>query len=128
MAKINYDKVKQVNKEIEKRKNKEFDLIVVVVNKGFSDFVVDAARQAGASGGTIIYGRGTGVHETDSILGVKLQPEKEVLLILVYRNKRKEIMKAICENANLNEEGKGLCFSMPVNDIAGINHLINKKK
>lgn len=125
--KINYEQVKEVNKTIEKRKNKDFDLIVVIVNRGFSDFVVDAAREAGASGGTIIFGRGTGVHEQNSILGIKIQPEKEILLILVYRNKRKEIMKAICERSNLNEEGKGLCFSMPVSDIAGINHLLAKK-
>ena len=101
MAKINYDKVKEVNKSVAKTKNKEFDLIVVVINRGFSDYIVDAARDAGASGGTIINGRGTGVHE---------------------------IMKKICEASNLNDEGRGLCFSMPVSDIAGINHLINKNK
>lgn len=126
MARINYDKVKEINNSITKKKNKDFDLIVVVVNKGFSDFVLDAAREAGASGGTIISGRGTGVHENDTILGIKIQPEKEVILILVYRTKRKQIMKQICERANLNEEGKGICFSLPVSDIAGINHLINK--
>ena len=126
MAKINYDEVKKINKSVNKNKNKEFDLVVVVVNKGFSDFVVVAAREAGASGGTIISGRGTGVHENDSVLGIKIQPEKEAVLIIVYRSKRKQIMKQICERANLNEEGKGICFSLPVSDIAGINHLLNK--
>ncbi len=128
MAKIDYDKVKEVNKSVSKRKNKEFDLVVVVINKGFSDYVVDAAREAGASGATIIGGRGTGTHENDSILGIKIQPEKEIVLILVYRTKRNEIMKKICERSNLNEVGKGLCFSLPVSDIAGINHLISTKK
>ncbi|MBR2467708.1 MAG: P-II family nitrogen regulator [Clostridia bacterium] len=124
MARIDYDKVKQINKSVAKNKNKDFDLIIVVINKGFSDYVVDAARDAGASGATIIAGRGTGVHENDSILGIKIQPEKEIVMILVYRTKRKQIMKQICERANLNEVGKGVCFSMPVSDIAGINHLI----
>ena len=128
MAKINYDKVKQVNKSVAKTKNKEFDLIVVVINRGFSDYIVDAARDAGASGATIINGRGTGVHENDSVLGIKIHPEKELVLILVYRDKRNEIMKKICEASNLNDEGKGLCFSMPVSDIAGINHLVNPDK
>ena len=128
MAKINYDKVKEVNKGMSATKNKEYDLIVVVINKGFSDYVVDAAREAGATGATIINARGTGVHENDSILGIKIQPEKEIILILVNRLKRNEIMKKVCEASNLNSEGKGLCFSMPVSDIAGISHLINTKK
>ncbi len=124
MARINYDKAKEVNKSIGKRKNKDFDLIIVAINKGFSDYVIDAARDAGASGATIISGRGTGVHENDSVLGIKIQPEKELVLILAYRNTRSGIMKQICERANLNEVGKGICFSLPVSDIAGINHLI----
>lgn len=128
MPKINYDKVKEVNKSVSKKKNKEFDLVVVAINKGFSDYVVSAAREAGASGATIINGRGTGVHENDSVLGIKIQPEKELVLILTYRHSRAEIMKKICERANLNEVGKGMCFSMPVSDIAGINHLIQSKK
>ena len=86
-----------------------FELIVTIVNRGYSDYVVEAARNAGASGGTIVYGRGTGVHEKDTILGVSIQPEKEMILTLVKATNKKKIMQAIVDGANLNKEGKGIC-------------------
>ncbi len=102
----------------------QFELIVTITNRGYSDFVVESARNAGASGGTIIHGRGTGVHEKESILGVSIQPEKEMVLTLVNKEEKSRIMKAIVEGANLNKEGKGICFSIPVEDVSGINHLL----
>lgn len=107
---------------------KKFDLIITVINKGFSDYVIDIARSAGASGATIINARGTGVHETDTIFGINIQPEKEVVLILVFKEEREKIMNEICSQAHLDEPGKGLCFSVPVNDVEGINYLIKKNK
>jgi len=103
----------------------QFELVVTITNRGYSDFVVEAARNAGASGGTIIHGRGTGVHEKESILGVSIQPEKDMILTLVKKEDKSRIMKVIVEGANLNREGKGICFSLPVDDVAGINHLLN---
>lgn len=108
--------------------NKKFDLIVTIVNKGFSDYVVDTARSAGASGATIINGRGVGVHENDKFFGINIQPEKEVILILADKKEREKIMKEISLQAHLHEPGKGLCFSLPVNNIEGINFLIEKNK
>lgn len=105
----------------------KFELIITIINRGYSDYVVEATREAGASGGTIIYGRGTGIHEKDTILGVSIQPEKELVLTLVKQSEKKKIMQAIVENANLTKEGKGMCFSLPVLDVAGINHLFNKE-
>lgn len=57
-------------------------LIVTIVNRGYSDEVMDAAREAGAQGGTILYSRGAGVHETETFFGIPIQPEKELVLIL----------------------------------------------
>ena len=59
-----------------------FDLIVTIVNRGISDLVMDAARAAGASGGTILHGRGTGVHEAERFFGIEIQPEQESVLSL----------------------------------------------
>lgn len=106
----------------------QFELIVTITNRGYSDFVVESARNAGASGGTIINGRGTGVHEKESILGVSIQPEKEMVLTLVKKEDKSKIMKVIVEGANLNKEGKGICFSIPVEDVAGINHLLSDEE
>lgn len=102
----------------------KFELIITIVNRGYSDFVVEAARNAGASGGTIINGRGTGVHEKESILGVSIQPEKEMVLTIVKKEEKSKIIQAIVAGANLNKEGRGICFSLPVEDVAGINHLL----
>jgi len=103
---------------------KKYELIVTIVDRGFSDNVVDATREAGASGGTIIYGRGSSTKENGtSIFGINIMPEKEVVFTLVESSKKKEIMKAICEKSNLNAEGKGISFSLPVNKVTGIAHI-----
>lgn len=107
-------------------KKYEHDLIITVVNKGFSDYVVETGRQAGATGATIINARGTSIHETDKFLGISIQPEKELVLILVKKENRNKIMTEICVAANLNQEGKGLCFSLPVSDLKGVAHLFEK--
>ena len=107
-----------------KKENKnKFELIVAIVNSGFSNAVVNASRNAGASGATLIKGRGTGIHETDSFLGVKIQPEKDIVIILTPQKDRSTIMQAICTDADLNTEGHGVCFSLPVEDWSGICHL-----
>ena len=103
----------------------EFELIITIVNAGFSSQVVDSARNAGAGGATLIKVRGTGIHETDSFLGVKIQPEKDIVLILTPKKDRTTIMQAITKNAGLDTEGHGLCFSIPVEDWSGICHLNN---
>lgn len=101
----------------------KFELIITIVNRGFSDAVVNSARNAGASGGTIINGRGTGVHEKETILGVSLQPEKELVLTLVKKEQKLKVMEAIVEGGELFQEGKGLCFCLPVINVAGITHM-----
>ncbi|MGI6153659.1 MAG: P-II family nitrogen regulator [Christensenellaceae bacterium] len=103
---------------------RNFELIITVVNRGFADDVMDAAKEVGASGGTVLYARGTGVHEAETFFGITIQPEKEVVLILTEYEKRKDIMKAIARGAGLLKEGKGMSFSLPVEDIAGIVHMM----
>ncbi|WP_313371010.1 P-II family nitrogen regulator [Sedimentibacter sp.] len=101
----------------------EFDLIITIVNRGFDDVVMDAARSAGATGGTVLNARGTGVHEAEKFFGISIQPEKDVILILAKRKDKKQIMHAIRNEAGLNKEGRGLSFSMPVEDVCGIVHM-----
>ncbi len=98
-----------------------FDLVISIVNRGHSDLVVEASREAGANGGTIIYGRGTGVHERDSFMGVSIQPEKEIIMTLTSSETRNKIMETISEKAELDSEGMGICFSLPVSKVRGIS-------
>lgn len=102
---------------------REYDLILTIVNRGFADQVVDAARKAGAHGGTVFYARGTGIHEIEKFFAISIQPEKEVVMIVVKHKETQAIMHAIVEAAGLNTEGKGLAFSLPIADVAGITHL-----
>jgi len=101
----------------------EFDLIITIVNRGFDDVVMEAARSVGATGGTVLNARGAGVHEAEKFFGISIQPEKDVVLILVKREYRKQIMHAIRNEAGLNKEGRGLSFSIPVEDVCGIVHM-----
>lgn len=105
-------------------KQNGYSLIITVVNRGFSDAVMDAARAEGAHGGTILHARGSGVHEAEKFFGISIQPEKELVLTLVQQHLKQPIMHAICEKAGLGTAGKGLSFSVPVEDVMGIVHLM----
>ena len=100
----------------------ENELIISIVQKGYSHLVVESARSAGASGSTIVGGRGSGIHENEKILGISIEPEKELVLTLVPSSIKKDVMKAILKGTNLSEPGNGICFSLPVLDVEGINH------
>ena len=100
-----------------------FELIITVVNRGFADEVMDAAKEAGAQGGTVLYARGTGVHEAQKFFGITIEPEKEVVLILVERKEKNDVLKAVCKGAGLTTEGRGMSFTLPVDDVMGIVHL-----
>ena len=79
------------------------DLILTIVNRGFADEVMSAAKAAGAFGGTVVNARGTGTHELQHFFGAIIQPEKELVLILTEREKRNSIMEAICRDCQKRE-------------------------
>lgn len=96
------------------------DLIIAIVNRGFTDVVMDAARPAGARGGTVIHARGAGAKEAEKFFGITIQPEKEVVLILTKNEDRNAIMTAVAKAAGLSSEGQGLVFSLPAGDVMGV--------
>ena len=102
-----------------------FDLIVSIVNKGNAHLVVEASKRAGAEGGTIIGGRGTGIHEKAKLFGITIEPEKEIVLTLVPVEQTETILNAIIEEAELNKPGKGIAFVLEVERLAGITHLLD---
>ncbi len=107
------------------RSEREYDLIMTVVNRGFADSAVEAAKKAGAQGGTTFYARGTGIHEVEKFFGIAIQPEKEVVLNLVKHQITKKVMHAIVEKAGLTTPGRGLSFALPVEDVVGILHHVD---
>ena len=96
------------------------DLIIAIVNRGFTDLVMEAARPAGAKGGTVIHARGTGAQEAARFLNITIQPEKEMVLIVVDRDHKNPVMQAIVKGAGLNTGGHGIVFSLPVSDVMGV--------
>lgn len=101
--------------------NKEqFEVIVVIVNEGHSDQVMDAARDAGARGGTICHARGSGNKEMEKLYGIVITPQKDMIYILVNVKIRDQVMSNINKVAGLETMGQGIIFSLPVNNISGI--------
>jgi nitrogen regulatory protein PII len=105
---------------------REFDLIMTIVNRGFADQVVDATRAAGAHGGTVFYARGTGIHEVEKFFAISIQPEKEVILTIVKHEDTQTIMHSIVQAAGLSTAGKGLAFALPISDVVGIVHSLEE--
>lgn len=97
----------------------DYDLILTIVNRGYSDLVMDAAKAKGATGGTVITARGT-AGEAEKFFNMSLQPEKEMVMIVAEREKRREIMEEITLKAGLKTVGQGISFSMPVEETAGL--------
>lgn len=101
-----------------------FDMIVTIVNKGGSERIVNASKSAGAEGGTIIPGRGTGIREKKKLWGIPIEPEKDIILTIVPRNKTQTILDAIVEQGNLNTPGAGIAFVVDLKKITGICHAV----
>lgn len=106
-------------------KESVYSLITVISEKGCSDMVMDAARAAGARGGTVVHAKGTGTAETAKFFGVSITPEKEMLYIATRKSEKNAIMKAIIEKAGPHTAAKAVVFSLPVEDIAGLSSLEN---
>ncbi len=104
-------------------KAESHDLIVTIVPKGAAEEILRASQAAGAEGGTILYGRGAGVHENRKILGIPVEPEKEVLLTLVPRSLCEKVLRSIVAAGELDVPGKGIAFLLPVGAVAGVCHL-----
>jgi nitrogen regulatory protein P-II 1 len=102
-----------------------FELIITIVNKNTCEKIIRASKKAGAEGGTIVYGRGTGIRETKTLLGIPIEPEKEIVLTIVPRDITETVQQAIIEAGNLDKPGAGITFVVELKKVAGICHLCN---
>lgn len=101
----------------------KFELIVTIVNKNTSKTILQASKQAGAEGGTVVYGRGTGIRETQTLLGIPIEPEKEIVLTIVPQDITEQVQKAIIHAGGLDHPGAGVLFVVDLKNVAGICHL-----
>ncbi len=102
--------------------NMEFDheLIIVILNEGYSDFVMDAARTAGAGGGTVLHAKGTGGTRGEKFFSVSLADEKDMIYIIAHKDEKAAIMRSINEQAGPSSRAGAICFSLPISSVAGL--------
>ena len=99
--------------------NYEYELILAIANEGHADDVMDAARTAGATGGTILHGKGTGSKNAEKFYRLSIAKEKEVLIIVSKADAKADIMRAILQGAGPDSAAGAIVFSLPVSEIAG---------
>ena len=104
------------------------EVIFCVVNAGFSDAVMEAAKEFGARGGTVMRARGTANPESEKFFQIVVQPEKEIVMILVDAKIKDDILHALYKSVGLNTPGQGIAFSMPVDNVVGLNTQIEATK
>jgi nitrogen regulatory protein PII len=95
-------------------------LIVTIVRKGWGSSVLQASVSAGARGGTVLFGRGAGVHEHETIFGMAIEPEKEIVLTVVPEDQVDTILAEIVRAAEVDAPGHGMAFVLPVHKIVGV--------
>ena len=102
------------------------ELIMVISNEGRSEEIMDAARQAGARGGTILHAKGTARGEIDRFYNLTISDEKEMILIVASKNDKAAIMRAILKKCGPSSEAGAISFSLPVSEVMGLNTMENE--
>ena len=97
------------------------EVIFCIVNNGFSEAVMDAARNSGARGGTVMHARGTANKESEQFFNISIQPEKEIVMILVSADIRDTVLHALYKEVGLKGPAQGIAFSLPVSNVVGIS-------
>ena len=96
------------------------EAIFCIVNDGYSEAVMDAAKQLGARGGTVINARGTAGKEAETFFHITVQPEKEIVMILVPKEIKDNVLHALYKQVGLDTAGQGIAFSVPVDSGVGL--------
>lgn len=98
-----------------------YEMIIAVANQGYIEPIMEAARSAGAGGGTVIHAKGTGMEGMGKFFGVSLAAEKEMIFIVARREQKQAIMRAIMEKAGMESKARTFLFSVPVDEVAGMD-------
>ena len=99
----------------------QHEAIFCIVNSGYSDVVMEAAKKLGASGGTVINARGTAPKDAETIFGITIEPEKEIVMILVPTSIKANVLHALYQEAGLDTPGQGIAFALPVDGVVGLS-------
>ena len=97
------------------------EAIFCIVNSGYSEAVMDAAKKLGARGGTIMNARGTANKEAEKFFNITIQPEKEIVMILVPSALKEDILHALYKQVGLDTPGQGIAFALPADGVVGLS-------
>ena len=103
------------------------EAIFCIVNSGYSELVMDAAKKLGARGGTVINARGTASKEAETFFNITIEPEKEIVMILVPSEIKDDVLHALYKEAGLDTPGQGIAFALPVDSVVGISSADEQK-
>lgn len=110
-----------LDKEGDKMENKdEYELIITIVKEGYSDLVMQAAKKEKATGGTVIYGRSLGSSRT-ILANLTIEPEKDIVLNIVPKEIKKQVMESINKETGVKTEARGLIMSIPIDNVIGLH-------
>ena len=101
-------------------KTNDHEVIFAIVNSGFAEDVMDIAREQGVRGGTILNARGVVKEEAAAFFGITLHQEKEILMMVVEKSIRDNVLNAIYKQMGMGKKAQGIAFSLPVSDVAGL--------
>ena len=101
-------------------KTDNHEVIFAIVNSGFAEDVMDIAREQGVRGGTILNARGVVKEEAAAFFGITLHQDKEILMMVVEKSIRDNVLNAIYKQMGMAKKAKGIAFSLPVSDVAGL--------
>lgn len=104
-----------------KENDRKYELILAVTNSGYTDMVLSAAKSVHSVGGTIVKGRETGLKDGGKFFGVSIQPEKEIVIMLVPQKHSNSIMNAIMDQAGPRSIAETFAVTLPVQDTAGLS-------
>ena len=101
-------------------KTNDHEVIFAIVNSGYAEDVMDIAREQGVRGGTILNARGVVKEEAAAFFGITLHQDKEILMMVVEKSIRDNVLNAIYKQMGMAKKAKGIAFSLPVSDVAGL--------
>lgn len=101
-------------------KTNNHEVIFAIVNAGFAEDAMDVAREQGARGGTILNARGVAKEEAAAFFGISVHADKEILMMVVEKDIRDNILNALYKEMGMGQQAKGIAFSLPVSDVAGL--------
>lgn len=97
------------------------EVVFCIVNSGYAEAVMDSAREAGVTGGTVLHASGTANPQAEKFFGVSIEPNKDMVLILVDASIKEKVLHNLYRDVGLNTPCQGIAFTLPVTDVVGLS-------